>query len=71
MKALILDEEQSRVVCSSKSGEIRDPAGNIIGKFVPDDLEEDLRIVKERLVHPEKTYTTAEVLEHLRSLAPE
>ena len=71
MTTLVLDEEQARVVRSSKFGEIKDPSGNVIGKFVPDDLEEDLRIAKERLANPGKTYTTEQVLEHLKSLASE
>jgi hypothetical protein len=68
---LILDEEQAKLIRSSKSGETRDRSGNLPRRFLVDDLDEDIRSAQERLAPPGKTLSTAEVLGHLRSLAPE
>lgn len=71
MPTVILNDEQAQIVRTSASVEFQDRSGKIIGRYVPADLEEDIRIAKERLANPGKTYTTEEVLEHIRSLAAE
>jgi hypothetical protein len=54
---------------------LRDASGKVIGKVVrwPDEhfTAEELAESKRRAGQPGRRYTTAEVLAHLRSLAPE
>jgi hypothetical protein len=71
MTTLILNDEEAREARASNVVELQDQTGNVIGRYVRDDLEEDLRIAKETLAKNEETFTTAEVMEYLRSLAPE
>ncbi len=71
MTTLILDDEQARIARTSKVVELQDRSGNVIGRYVLDDLNEDFRIARERLANKEETFTTQEVMEYLRSLARE
>ena len=68
MTTLILDEEQAKILKSSLEVELRDRAGNLLGRALTPDFAEDLRIIKERLANPEPKFTRAEVKEHLERL---
>lgn len=68
MTTIILDDEQAKALKASHQAELRDREGNLVGRALAPDFEEDLRIIRERLANPEKTYTTAEVWEHLKTL---
>ena len=48
--------------------EFVDPSGNRLGILVRPPSEEDIRIAKDRLLQGGKSYTTEEVVAHLRSL---
>jgi hypothetical protein len=67
MTKLILDDEQAQILRSSLEVELRDRAGNLLGRALTPD-EEDLRIIKQRLANPEPKSTRAEVKEHLEHL---
>jgi len=82
MSHIIVSEEQAAVIAQAGSNvQVRDPQGRLIGyiKLTPGDEKhaspgeawpsaEELAELKARLSIPQPTYTTAEVLEHLRSL---
>jgi hypothetical protein len=68
MTTIILDDEQAKSLKASHQAELRDRSGNLIGRALSPETEEDLRIIRERAANPGKTYTTAEVWEHLKSL---
>ncbi|HEV3080982.1 MAG TPA: hypothetical protein VGY66_14460 [Gemmataceae bacterium] len=69
MPQIILDDEQAKLLASSlKPVEVRDRQGNLLGVIPPVWTEEEVADAKKRLASNEPRYTTAEVLEHLRSL---
>lgn len=74
MTHIVLDDEQAAVLANAASAvELRDRRGNPLGVVTPADgghgfTEEEIREAKRRLAAGGPRYTTAEVLEHLRSL---
>lgn len=76
MTEIIATNDQAAIISQSAFPIVlRDAAGKLLGKvirwsddvFSPDDLAE----IKRRAVQPGPRYTTAELLAHLRTLAPE
>ena len=63
MTTIVLNNEQAELLCAQSSLEIQDRGSNVIGRFIVDESD-DLRIIKQRLTHPEPTYTWAEIKEY-------
>lgn len=69
MPEIVLTDEQEKVVAGTlKPLQVRDAKGNVLGHFNPIWTEEDIAEAKRRLASDEPRYTTAQVLEYLRSL---
>jgi hypothetical protein len=69
MPDLILTEEQARLVTETLGTlRVRDHQGNVLGTLAPTWTEEDIADARRRLASAEPRYTTAQVLEYLRSL---
>ena len=69
MLQIVLTDEQAKVVASAlKPVQVCDSRGNVLGRIDPIWTEEDIAEAKRRLASDEPRYTTAQVLEHLRSL---
>ncbi len=69
MSQIILTDEQAKAVVSTlKPMQVRDSKGILLGTFTPVWTEEDIADAKRRLASDEPRYTTAQVLEYLRSL---
>jgi len=69
MQDVILTDEQVKVVTSAlQPVPARDRSGNVVGVISPVWTEEEMAEAKRRLASNEPHYTTAEVLNHLRSL---
>jgi hypothetical protein len=70
MRHIVVDDEQAALIArSSHKLEVRDHQGRSLGYLTPGPSDEELAKFKARLAVSEPTYTTAEVLQHLRSLA--
>jgi hypothetical protein len=68
MNQIILTDEQAQVVASAlKPVPVCDAKGRVLGTIMPIWTEEDIADAKRRLASDEPRYTTAEVLEYLRS----
>jgi hypothetical protein len=69
MTQIVLSDEQAKTVASSlKPVQVRDLRGNVLGYIEPLWTEEDIAEAKRRLASGKPGFTTAEVLEYLRSL---
>lgn len=69
MQQIILTDEQAEVVASAlKPVAVCDGKGRVLGTIAPIWTEEDIADAKRRLASDEPRYTTAQVLEYLRSL---
>jgi hypothetical protein len=69
MPEIVLIDEQAKVVATAlKPVTVRDGKGNTLGHFEPIWAEEDLAEARKALASGEPGRTTAQVLEHLRSL---
>lgn len=70
MTAIVVTEEQAEIIrSSSKAVEVRGPRGEWLGVLSNHGFtDEDVRLAKEALASNSPRYTTAQVLEHLRSL---
>jgi hypothetical protein len=76
MTTIVVDAAlRSKLVAAGRVAEFRDEAGELIGRFIPAGYsgdEPDLGIsdaeLQRRLAPDCKTYSTAEVLAHLRGL---
>lgn len=69
MPEIILSEEQAALLAQAgQTLRVRDPRGRLIGFLEPAPSEEEIARAKERMKLDEPEYTTAEVLEYLRSL---
>jgi hypothetical protein len=69
MPHIILTDEQAKIVASAlQPVQVKDAKGNILGSIPPIWTEEDIAEAKQRLTSDEPRYTTAQVLEYLRSL---
>ena len=70
MAHIVIDDEQARLIAESNERvEIRDRKGNCLGYVLPEFSEADIALAKERRDSDEPRRSTAEVLEHLRSLS--
>jgi hypothetical protein len=68
MSHIVLNAEQAKLVASAlKPVQVRDAAGNVLGYIPPVWTEEDVADAKRRLASDGPRYTTAQVLEYLRS----
>jgi len=69
MQQLVLTDEQAKLVASAlKPVQVCDSRGNVLGTIEPIWTEEDIADAKRRLASDEPRYTTAQVMEYLRSL---
>jgi hypothetical protein len=69
MLEIVLTDEQAKVVATAlKPVQVRDGNGHVLGIINPIWTEEDIADAKRRLASDEPRRTTAQVLEHLRSL---
>jgi hypothetical protein len=72
MHHIIVDDQQAKVISEAvDSVEIRDPQGRHLGYVAHGFTEEDIAIANQRRTSDEPRHTTAEVLDHLRSLEHE
>jgi hypothetical protein len=70
MLHIVLTDEQAKVVATAlKPVQVRDTRGNVLGCINPVWTEEDIAEARRRLASDEPYYTTAQVLEYLRSLS--
>ena len=69
LRHIVVDAEQAVLIARSIHRlEVRDHQGRSLGYLTPGPSDEELAKLKARLAVNQPTYTTAEVLEHLRSL---
>jgi hypothetical protein len=69
MTQLVLTDEQTRVATSTlRPLQVHDTRGNLVGTFSPIWTEADIAEAKSRLGSSEPRYTTAQVLEYLKTL---
>jgi hypothetical protein len=68
IKIIAKDELLRELQRTDEVIEFVDANGKRLGTLVRPPSDEDIRIAKERLAGVGKRYTTAEVIEHLRSL---
>jgi hypothetical protein len=70
MPEIVLTQEQTDVVAQTHDAvRVRDPKGNILGYLEPPDFTtEEIAEAKRALASNQPRYTTAQVLEYLRSL---
>jgi hypothetical protein len=69
MTSIVVTKEQADIIKSAKAIEVRGPHGEWLGVLSSHGFtEEDVRLAKEALASQSPRYTTAQVLEHLRSL---
>jgi hypothetical protein len=74
MSTIVVDATLKEKLLAIGAAELRDEAGNVLGRFVPDEvIPEDSDISYEEMERRANSdgpkYTTAEVLAHLRKLA--
>ena len=69
MTSIVVTDEQAQIIKSSPKGvEIRSPKGECLGVLTHGFTEEDIELAKKALASNSPRYTTAEVLQHLRTL---
>jgi hypothetical protein len=69
MAQIVLTPEQARLAADRKEFvELRDPAGNYLGYVAHGVTAEDIAIARQRMKSNAPRWTTAQVLEHLKSL---
>ncbi len=69
MPHIVVDDEQAKLISESRESiEIRDRTGKHLGYVAHGFTDADIAIAKRRMASSEPRYTTAEVLDHLRSL---
>lgn len=69
MSHIIVTDEQAALISRSNGMiQVQDCQGRVIGYVTPAPTAEEIAKLKARLSVPQPTYTTAQVLEHLRSL---
>jgi hypothetical protein len=70
MPEIILTQEQTEVVAQARDTvQVRDPKGNVLGYIEPPDfMPEEIAEAKRALASNQPRFTTAQVLEYLRSL---
>jgi hypothetical protein len=78
MKVVVVTSELAYQLCKRQEPvEIRDEAGNLLGRFQPEiyEIPDDLGLTEEelerRMAPDAKTHTTAEVLAYLKGLVRE
>jgi hypothetical protein len=68
MHDIVLNEEQARVAAGAlRPLFVRDAKGNVVGTFSPIWTEEDIAEAKRHLASDEPRFTTAQVLEYLKT----
>ena len=68
MVQIVLTDEQAQVVASAlEPVQVCDSRGNVLGRIDPVWTEDDIADARRRLASDEPRYTTAQVLEYLRS----
>ncbi len=66
---ITVSDEQAKLIARTRENiEIRDPAGRHLGYIAHDFTDEEIALARKALASPGPRYSTAEVLEHLRSL---
>ncbi len=69
MEQIVVSDQQARLIAeATESIEIRDAKGSHLGYVAHGFTEEDIAIAKQRSASVQPRYTTAQVLDHLRSL---
>jgi hypothetical protein len=69
MEHIVVNDQQARLISeATESIEIRDAKGSHLGYVAHGFTEEDIAIAKQRSASDEPRYTTAQILDHLRSL---
>jgi hypothetical protein len=69
MPHIVVDERQAELVAQAHGlVQVRDPDGRVVGYITPAPTEEEIARAKLRFGSNEPTYTTQQVLDHLRSL---
>lgn len=69
MQQIILTNEQAETIATVLNPvPVRDSKGSLLGTFTPIWTEDDIADAKRRLASDEPRYTTAQVVEYLRSL---
>jgi hypothetical protein len=69
MTPLVLTDEQTKVATSTlRPWQVHDNHGNLVGTFSPICTEADIAEAKSRLASSEPRYTTAQVVEYLKTL---
>jgi hypothetical protein len=69
MPVIVVTEEQAELIKNAPGGvEFFSPTGERLGVMTPMFTEEDIRLAKAAASSGSPRYTTAQVLEHLRSL---
>jgi len=70
MSKIVLTQEQTQVIAEAKGTvQVQDPEGNLVGYLErPEFSPEEIAEAKRALASNQPRYTTAQVLEHLRSL---
>ncbi len=72
MSEIHITAEQAKVIRESADEVVvRDPDGDVVGYIASDFTSEEIEEAKRRAASQGKTYTTGEVLAHLRSLEQE
>jgi hypothetical protein len=69
MPQIMLTEEQAKQVAEAREPiQVCDARGNVLGYVSPLWTEEEIADARRRLASDEPRYTTAQMLDHLRSL---
>lgn len=69
MSRIIVDDQEAALITeASRMVQVVNHQGKVVGYITPAPTDEELSKWRQRLAIDEPTYTTAEVLEHLRSL---
>jgi hypothetical protein len=69
MTQIIVDDQEAALIKqAARMVQVVDHHGTVVGYITPAPTDEELEKWRRRLANDEPTYTTAEVLEHLRGL---
>ncbi|HVA46817.1 MAG TPA: hypothetical protein VNH11_10670 [Pirellulales bacterium] len=66
--SVVDDQEAALIKKAAKMVQVVDKEGNLVGYVTPAPIDEELEKWRQRLTVDEPTFTTEEVLNHLRSL---
>ena len=69
MSHIVVDQTQAELVAQARGlVQVRDPDGRVVGYITPAPTDEEIARARLRFGSNEPTFTTAQVLDHLRSL---